>query len=368
MPRPHPMTLNIGFYLLILFALFISINPLIAYCLGAIALVIWISQSLIYRDADWIKMPLFYYLFGLSLLAFLAWAVFLIYDKSYKLPYYVWMPILYLMVSSFIFSGERRKMIVWTFITGVILASAFHLISHWTSISNFNIHGHSAEPRLALMVIFSFCLILGIYVESKKAQEKIFFILMLVPLFAVATLSLGRPVIMGLILLVLILGIIKDRTLLILFILMTSIILYGAYKVNNIMLVNKSVKELKTFVLSAGKEFDTNKANIVNTKFYGTIENLTPYKHDSSIRGSMFLRLLEKSGPFSLALFIWILADQNRRSRARMRKSSFDETRAFHFGIFLISLVCFIICIYTSVLIDPAVLCSLYLILGMSEV
>lgn len=367
MGKPSTIPVKIGFYLLLLFSFSVAVFPSLAYFLAAAAFVIWLLEIIIFRKSQWASSPLFYAIAGFVSFSVVAWAVSGVLFGSGSFPRAAVFLIFYFVAREFVPSPEKRKMVVWTLISGVVLASGIDLFHRWENLFDLGYMEGSADPSLSFLMVLVFCLVIAYYAQAEKLPEKMFFGLITLPAAIVALFSFDWAVVLILLFIFLAVGIIKDRSVFVVLALAAVIVLTGLFGIKRYVVETIDTGRVLEFIGSPAGELKQEKQTISLVGFYGSWPG-SMAKDGMERRGSSFLlSLLRNSGPLSIILFFWVLAEQARRDLIRIKKVQFREARAYHLASLLIVVAVFISSFYAPALICAPAILGLWLLLGMAE-
>jgi hypothetical protein len=149
---------NVGFYFLLLFALTITVLPALSYLLAVAITLIWLLDVLIFRDIELIGQPLFFPIIGFAVFSIIVLTISEICGGIYSLAFVGPLLMFSLIMPGFVISGEKRKMILWSFIAGVVLASGLDIISWWGETSGFAAAAYHPGLPLSFLVALAFCI------------------------------------------------------------------------------------------------------------------------------------------------------------------------------------------------------------------
>ncbi len=361
MDRPSKTISNAGFYLVLLFSFCVSTFPGLAFYLAAAVTGIWFLELLIFKNSDLTSLELFYPIGGFVVFSIISWA--LSPDGS-AIPYIGILSFFYIVVQRFVPFAEKRKMIVWTFISGVVLSSGIDLVSRLANAHFESLSAQAAPENLSFLIVLVFCLILAMYVEGQSSREKAFFGLVSLPLAAVVLFSFNKIAVLLLLIIILAIGIFKDRTLFIPFGVAVLILISDIFGIREAM----NIKDYLDYAQSPIQEIWNNQELIGVAGFYGfgvdpALENI-----DWQGLNSFFIALIKNSGPPAIILLFWILFGQTRRDFVKFRKTAQREIKAYHFGLLLAMLVVIVMNMYGSTLDAPSSVMAFWMLLGMSEI
>ncbi len=367
MSTPSAIPAKIGFYLLLLFSFSVAVFPRLSFVLAAAAFFVWLLEIVIFRKLDWVSSPVFYPIAGFisfSILAFLISAV--LYGRN-LLPCAAFFSVLYFVAREFVPSPEKRKMIVWTFISGVVLAAGIDLFQRWGNLFDLGYMEGTSDASLSFLMVLVFCLVIAYYAQAEKFSEKIFFGLITLPVAVVAFFSFDWAVVVILLLIFLSVGIIKDRTVLVVFILAAVIVVTGVFGAREHIIETIDAGRIRDFISLPLMALERQGEAVTGVGYYG-VDKLSPDETAGVVsEGSFVFSLLKRSGPASVLLFFWILIEQARRDWLRLKKIPYREFRAYHLASLLIVAAVFVSGFYAPALTCAPVILGLWLLLGMAE-
>lgn len=362
MDRPSKTFSKAGFYLILLFAFSVSVFPAFAHIVAGIAFLLWIIEQIIFRNFDWLNEDMFYPIAGFIIFTFLGHIIFRPSSSDFVLPYTAYLAGFYFVVRRFVAFSEKRKMVIWSFVTGVIMSSGIRIIDA------FSLHGFDksltspVSGNITFTMLIALAMVLAFYSEGKTVREKLFFIFISVPLVAVALLSFNESLVLIAMVLILIAGILADRSLLLVFAVYLAFIITGVLEFENIFSLSELFQRLSLPV----KEVSRNIEVVKNVSFYGA--NFAAIAPGTIEVNSYFLKLLLSYGPLSLILFGWIIAKQLQRDFVKFHKISFREMKAFHLGAIITVLSFILLSLFGTVLESHSTILIFWMILGMSEI
>lgn len=368
MAKPSTTLIKLGFYIILLFSLSVSIFPRHAYILAIAAFCIWLLNLLIFRDTSWTSSSLFNPIAGFTAFSIIAWLIWwLLYSRSPVPCLAVFSPF-YFVAKSFVRSPEKRKMIVWTFISGVILASGIDLFYRWGSLFDMSISPDFTSESLSFLMMLVFCIVLAYYAQTNNHSEKLFFGLISLPLAVLAALAFDTAIIVILLLISIGVGILKDKTILIVVGLIIIIASSGLFKISGRIAESADAYGLIELVRSPANAIEENIDVISRAGFYGAGRNQSQMDVGTIPDEPFLISLIRFSGPPSLILFVWIMIQRARRDMARIRKISFVEAKAYHLASLLIVISVSISSLYVSMPGCSSTILALWLLLGMAEI
>lgn len=368
MGKPSAILVRVGFYLILLFSLLVSVFPSFAYILAIAACGIWLLELLIFRDTSWVSSSLFNPIAGFAIFSVIAWLLSgLLRDQSPVPCMAVFSPF-YFVARSFVQSPEKRKMIVWTFISGVVLASGIDLFYRWGGLFELDISVDLAARPLSFLMMLVFCVVIAYYAQAHDYAEKLFFGFVSLPIVVLAALAFDRAIMVILLLIFLGVGILKDRTVLIVVGLIVVVIFSGLFGIRSRIAESIDTGDLIEIAGSPVNVIERNYGMISNTGFYGGGTDRLRKEAGSISDEPFFITLIRYSGPASLILFFWIMIERARHDLARIRKVSFAEAKAYHLASFLIVIAVSVSSLYVSAPGCTSAILALWMLLGMAEI
>lgn len=368
MAKPSTTLIKLGFYIILLFSLSVSIFPRHAYILAIAAFCIWLLNLLIFRDTSWTSSSLFNPIAGFTAFSIIAWLIWwLLYGRSPAPCLAVFSPF-YFVTKSFVRSPEKRKMIVWTFISGVILASGIDLFYRWGSLFDMSISPDFTAESLSFLMMLVFCIVMAYYAQTHNYSEKLFFGLISLPLAVLAVLAFDTAIIVILLLIFIGVGILKDKTVLIVVGLIMIIAFSGLFGISGRITESADAYGLIELARSPANAIEGNIDVISGAGFYGAGSNQSQMDVGAIPDEPFLIALTRFSGPPSLILFVWIMIERARRDLARIRKISFIEAKAYHLASLLIVISVSVSGLYVSMPACSSTILALWLVLGMAEI
>jgi len=330
----------------------------------SLILVIWVFELLMFRNRGWIEEPLFYPIAGLFLFSFLSIILSAIFADEIHISYLGLFSFFILLTRRFIRFPEKRKMIIWTFISGVVLTSGLDLIGRLAT-EPFDIYSSlPASENISFMMLIVFGFVLAYYAESSSVKEKIFFGLVSLPMAIVAILSFNKAAILFLIIIVVIVGISKDRTILIPLGLMILAVVIDLFGIKQIIVAD----DIIAFLFRPFTDIVSNIYFIDNARFFGSTNVPAPYIPAHYFDRNYLLKMIFEFGPLLLLLFFWIIGEKTRMNFIRFKKIKNREIRAYHLGTLLTIIAALLMNFYGSTFDSKTAVLAFWMILGMSEV
>jgi hypothetical protein len=359
---------NAGFYLLLLFAFLVNVWPQASYYLAIAIFLIWLSDTIIFREVELVELPLFYPILGFNVVLILAWALAQL--NGINFPYFGvgLLTLFYFIVPGFVMSGERRKMVLWSFIAGVVLVSGLHLITWWDNASGIQVGTNWPRYPLMFQIALVLCVLLAFFAEAEELKEKLFLGLVAFPPALTAILTLDKAVILVIIFSILVVGIFRDRIILIPTALAALILFSGVFGISYNIEKRITPIEYLEFVRSPLNEIQKNHKVIEQAQFFGVDANPTAAATASNVEDSFFLKMLRDAGPPVLIVFLWIIVEQTRGSLSRQKKALSREARAHHVGVLLVLAAIIIMNLYSSAFEYGSAVLAAWMIVGMTEI
>ena len=359
---------NAGFYMLLLFAFLVTVWPQASYYLAIAIFLIWLSDSIIFRDVELVELPLFYPILAFNVVLILAWALSQLNGINFPYVGVGLLTLFYFIIPGFVMSGERRKMVLWSFIAGVVLVSGFHLITWWDNASGIKIATYWPGYPLMFQIALVLCILLAFFAEAEDLREKLFLGLVALPPTLTAILTLDKAVILVIILGILVVGIFRDRIILIPTAIAVLILFSGVFGISYEIEKKITPREYLEFVRSPLKEIQKNHKVIEQAQFFGDDADPTAAATASNVEDSFFLMMLKDAGPPALIIFLWIIVEQARGSLSRQKKVLPREGRAHHLGVLLVLAAMIIMNLYSSAFEHGSAVLAVWMIVGMTEI
>jgi len=290
------------------------------------------------------------------------------------------LPLIYFMIPTIVVTSDRRRKVIWLFITGAVLAAGIGIIKYMLDIDPRASSIISGCNTLAFFLTIALAIILPILVYSKKLPEKIFLGMVSMPLLAGVIFTLTRTSYFIVGLYVVILGIIKDRKLLIaIAVIILAIFLFSPSTVNEIQ-HRFDFSDKKQLLSNRGILLELGLPMVNEVGFFGYGLNSFPAlvdveseprltsKKTITAWHNMYLDTLLDGGPFALLILIWLLFSQTRYSLARFRKTKDSEQKIFQLGILLLMLCIILVGFVDNTLSDQIISMLIWMLLGLSVI
>ncbi|OQX91418.1 MAG: hypothetical protein B6D58_08255 [candidate division Zixibacteria bacterium 4484_95] len=339
-------------------------------------MVIWIAQNIAYRRKSWTKYPLFKplcALIGFKLIVLLVSG----YQGSFGSPFeQLTLPLLYFMVPAIVVNSQRRRKVMWLLIAGAILASGIGIIKYFSGIESRVSSIVSGYYTLASYLTVVLGLVLAMFVFSKKIGEKLFLGLVSLPFIAGIIFTFVRACYFVTGIFVLLLGILKDKRLLIpVVVVILLLLMFSPQSINTVSqrfdFSSKEALSERDVLLQKGL------SKVDDVGFFGYGINSFPALYnvladpdikDKSINTwhNMYLEFLLDGGPLLLLILLWILIAQARYSWAIYRKTQTEEQKTYQLGILLFIIYLVVVGFFADPLRDPIISMLTWLVLGLS--
>jgi hypothetical protein len=362
MDRPSAIPSRFGFYILLLFSFSVSVFPELARILAAVALCVWLFQVLVFRGPAPLQSTLFYPICGLFSFSILSLLISWLFSSENPLACVGLYSAFYFVANSFIQSQEKRKMVMWTFLSGVILSLSVHILSRLDKSSD-----PAMPEHLPVLAVMAFCLILSFYAEARGIQEKTFFGFIFLPV-AIGMLGADIAVAMTIFLLLLIIGVVKDRAIFALIALMLIVIFSGFLDIKQDLKSAFSRQGVEELINTPLRSIDENRNLLTESRFYGLLSSEPEISESTDNTVPFFISLIGYSGPPSLLLLLWVVFELGRRGLAKVRKIASREEKAYHLAALLIIIILMIVNIQGSWLACSPAILGFWVIMGMAEI
>jgi len=363
MDKPSKTFSGAGFYLILLFTFFAPVSPAIAHIAAVLAFILWIVEQAIFRNTDWVQEEMFFPVAGFILFTFLGFMISEINSSDSILPYTGYLAIFYFVVQRFVSFSEKRKMIIWTFIAGVVLSSGVDIVMRLSGAELERSIVHPASQTISFYILTVMAMVLAFYAEGKNLKEKLFFGLISLPLAAMAILTINIYVMLILSFLFLIISVFKDRTAFLPLGLFLILFFSGIFDTGQ----NFSLPEIINILKAPIGDFVENSEIIRNISYFGSNTG-AGIAEPGVLPNSFFIKLLAAFGPPALLLFLWILVKQFRSDFVKFRKITFREMKAFHLSVVLAVASFAMLSLFGSIFESSSAVLVFWMILGMSEI
>jgi hypothetical protein len=361
----NKILINIGFYILLLFAFMIPIHAIAAYVLAALIFLVWFVDALIFKELGMSDKQLYYPLISFDIFLILGWIVAALYGREFPLVYVGFLALIYFIVPGFITTVEQRRMVIWTFLAGTMLMVGLHLIEWWRSTStSANINLHITQPLLTF-ISMAFAILIALYAESRDYKEKLFLALVTLPLAMIMFLSGDKAILVAMLAIVFIAAVIRDRMLLIPFLFLILIMFTEAFEVKYYLQKSMGSGDMELFIRQLPDTFDKNLNKILDVEFYGDAAADQPLA-DST--GTFFLDFLLKAGPPAILFLFWILLERAREAFFKNRRLSAEESHPYHLAVFLTICALIVLNFYDQPFLYPQIILASWMLWGMSEI
>jgi O-antigen ligase len=299
------------------------------------------------------------------------------YQGSFGSPFeQLTLPLIYFIVPAIVVTSERRRKVLWLLIAGAVLASGIGIIKYFFEVEPRVSSTVSGYYTLAIYLTVTLGLVLSLFVFAEKIGEKFFLGMISFPLIGGIIFTFVRTCYFVVCLFVLLLGIIKDRKLLIPVVAAVLLLLiYSPQTVNTISqrfdFSSKDILSERDMLLEEGL------SRAKNVGFFGYGINSFPALYDvsadpdikdKSINSwhNMYLEFTLDGGPILLLILFWILIVQTRHSLAIYRKSREREQKTYQLGILLFILCLVVVGFFANPLRDPIISMLTWFVLSLS--
>ncbi|MEE9553293.1 MAG: hypothetical protein V3W18_03255 [candidate division Zixibacteria bacterium] len=366
MNKPSAIPSSLGFYLILLFSFSVSVFPAISYYLAAGAFGVWLFQILIFRQTGFISSPLFYPIAGLTVFSVIVWSLSSLYSYDNPVICVGLYSLFYFVIYSFVSSHEKRKMLIWTFLGGIILSVGIEILSNLESSAGVFPGSLILEEHLPTLLIMGFCLIVAMFAMASGIREKLFYGLISLPLVAGVLIS-GYTITLITMIVLLAAGLIKEKSILIAAALIAIVVSTGLFGAKGEIITLFDRDNLTELVVRPIDDIGRNVEHISNSGFFGSPGNDQTGESAPQER-SFFISLIRHAGPPSLLLFLWVIFELARRDLTKIRKLSEQEEKAYHLATLIFMAIIIVANIYGSYFsCSPAIL-GLWMFLGMAEI
>jgi hypothetical protein len=358
---------NAGFYLLMVFAFFVAIYPRAAYGAAAMILLIWILDLVIFKEPEFIQMTLFYpiIMFGIFILA--AWGIARVYGVGIEYLYLIPCFVFYLAVSGFVISGQQRKMIMWTFVGGVLLLAGLQLARWWSGLPIDESPGALWSRPSATFVPLAFCVLVSFWAEARAVRERAFFLMVSLPLLVVIFIALDNALLAAFLTIIFVFALVKDRRGLAAFGIVMAVMIFNIGGVGRYISEAIGASEFAEFLTAplAGGVFED--SLVEEASFFGTGVSSTEIAGADQLP-SFFIDLTRQLGPPALLLIVYIFLERARESFFKRRKVTSAEEKSYHLSVLMLLGALFVLNLYGPAFCFPNVVLAAWMLLGISEV
>lgn len=377
MERQNPYLNNIAFFLLMAFAFVMMLSNSLAEFLAAVMLLIWIAQSLAYRRTDWLHYPLFK-----PIIALIGYKVIVLLVSGYQGHFgaafeQLILPLLYFIVPTIVVTSERRRKIAWLIISGAVFASGIGLIRYLSGADTRAESLISGSYTLSIYIAIVLVLVFTFFAYAKKFGEKVFISLVSIPLLTALLYTFSRASYLAITVVILILGVLKDRKILILIICVLTFIY--VFNPQGVEMIRKrfDVADVQAFYSHRDVLLELGLPEVNKVGFFGSGINSFPaivdVENESLIRNkeinswhNMYLEYILDDGPLALVLLFWLFFNQIRYSLARFRKTQELEQKIYQLSFVFLILIILILGFFTNPMRDPVISMLTWTLLGLS--
>jgi O-antigen ligase len=379
MERTNPYLNNVAYYLLMIFAVVLMLSNALAETLAVIIILIWLAQSIAYRRKEWLNYPLFLPLVSLMIFKALVLLVSGYQGKPGAAFEQIALPLIYFVVPPIVVTFERRWTIIWLFITGAVLVSGISLIQFLLGLTPVAVSIISGPYTLAIFLGIALSLLLVIFAYQQKLSEKIFTAFIALPLFAALIFTITRTLYFVVGLMILILGIFKDRKLFVPFIVVIPM-LYLFFPGSVAKIYDKfDYSSTRKFYSHRDRLIETGLAKVNEVDFFGhginsfpvvAEEEIEAQKLSSRLTGwhNMYIETLLDGGPFALIILLWVLLAQVRYSWIKFRKTQDRSQKIYQLSMLLLIMCLILVGILDNPLSDQIIAMAVWMLLGLSVI
>ena len=377
MERTNPYLNNIAFFLLLIYASILMLSNAGGLILMTLIFVIWIAQTLAYRRRDWLEYPLAKPIMALIGFKFLVLLVSGYEGRVGSVAEQLALPLIYFIVPPIVVTSERRRKIIWIFIAGSILAAGIGIIRFQLGVIPRAASIVSGPYTFSIYMAIVVGVILTMFAFSKNIGEKIFLALVSLPILTGLFFTLERAAFLVAALYVFILGIFKDRKLLVPIIALAAFIYFFSPPTIDKLKERFDYSNKKSFYSHREVLLDIGLNHAEEVGFFGYGINSFPALVDVeaepritakgiSTWHNMYVEFLLDGGPMNLLILIWLLAAQAKYSFARFKKSTDPEQKIFQYAVLLLILCLVVVGFFANPLRDPIISMLVWMMFGLS--
>jgi hypothetical protein len=377
MTRTSPYLNNIAYYLLLVYSFVLMLSIQLAEFMAVLMLVIWLAQTLVYRRKDWLGYPLF-----LPIMALLLFNILVLLASGHKGGFgrvieQLTLPLIYFIAPSIVVNSERRARVVWVVIAGACLAAGIGVIRYLAGDVARAATFTSGCTTLAYFLAVAIAMALAIFVYSEKSSEKVFLGLVMLPLALGLILTLTRAGYLAAGLSLVILGLFKERKLLLVGVVIAAAFCLAMPSTRDKIAQRLDVTNTRSFLSHRDILLSLGIDRAQNVPFFGyglnSFTKLVDVEAEDRIwdKGimewhNMYVKALLDGGPLGLVILIWIIAAQTRFSLTRFRKTKSKDQKAFQLGVLLLLMSLVVIGLFDTVVTIRIMAMLSWLFLGMS--
>jgi hypothetical protein len=351
-----------------IFAFTSALYPRGAYLAAAGLLFLWLLDLLIFREPEFVKLPLYYPTLAFILFLGIAWVVARINGQDHKFAYLGFLALFYFVVPGFVVTSEQRKMILWTFISSILLYSGLRLVTWWSGIPEVGSPPVIlTQPHITFLAL-AICVLAAHMTEAENVFEFGFYILACIPLVLLALLSLDKTILIILPAIALSIAIFRDRRVFIPLAIFALLMILGVGEINYYIEKTIGWREYADFALVPINVVLYDPDMITHASFFGAAISNTGLGLDSIIESRFLLDLIKYSGAPAGLLLLYIFFERARESFFKRRKVALPEERTYHLTVLLVLIATVILNLYSTSFYFPNVVLTTWLILGTSEV
>ena len=377
MERQNPYLNNIAFFLLMVFAFVMMLSNFLAEFLATAMLLIWMAQSLAYRRADWLDYPLFK-----PIVALIGYKILVLLVSGYQGQFgaafeQLILPLLYFIVPTIVVTYERRRKIAWLLISGAVFAAGVGMIRYASGAAVKAESFISGSYTLAIYIVVVLVMVLCLFAYAKKFGEKFFIGLVSIPLITGLIYTFSRASYLAAAVFILVLGILKDRKILILVICVLALVyIFNPQGIDQIK-KRFDTSNISLFYSHRDVLVELGLPEINKVGFFGnginSFPELVDVEKESLIRNktinswhNMYLEYILDDGPLGLVLLFWLFFNQIRYSLARFRKTQELEHKIYQLSFVFLIIIILILGFFTNPMRDPVISMLTWTMLGLS--
>jgi len=359
--------ISIGFYLLLIFAFTVAIYPSLAYFTAATLLFLWLLDLLIFREPEFVNMPLFYPIMALMAILLVAWLVARIYGIENNFVHIAFLSLFYFIVQGFVVTNEQRRMIMWTFASGILLYSGIRLALWWSGLPHpGNEMIQIAQPQISFISL-AICILTTFLAEARGLYERVFYVLVCLPLVILALLISDRTVILAILAIVVSIAIFRDRRLMIPVAAIILIAILGIGGIHYYLERNLNIAGLGKIIIAPVSAAIYDPDIISEASFFGANITAQDYNMNPGYLNSFFLELIRGAGPPAFLMLAYIFLERGRESYFKRKKVTLSEEKSYHLTVILVIAVLFVLNMYGTAFFFPNVVLAAWMILGIGE-
>jgi hypothetical protein len=259
-------------------------------------------------------------------------------------------------------------MVLWTLASGVLLYSGIRLVTWWGGMSR---PGNEViligQPHFSF-IILAICIMAAFLVEGRGIFERLFYLLVSLPLFTLAMLIEDKTIILALIAILTAIAVFRDKRLLIPVAAAALLLVIGLGGIQHYLERNLGIRALEDFVLLPLNAAISDPDIVTRAWFFGAHSLAIDFNMYHQMESPFFLDLIRGSGPPAFILLAYIFFERGRESFFKYRKVALPEEKTYHLTVLLVVATLFILNLYGTAFFYPNVVLAAWLILGIYEV